>query len=263
MMSRSLLVLICLTIGMPTKASDLSSAMAADDECAAGDEQCALNAVQLRASKQAELAAMGSIPVEDEDNTDIPAEDENNALLEQGEELFEGEEKELEDDEEEQEEVEVAVSEEEHKAALLEADQAPVGECSTLRPCEKGSMCVMTADKTWTQCVPLNRQRFRLECVKWTDAVRLAAILYTKQQCQDSRCLSQAYCIAPYRCVESMDKTWAQCIRCSKEEFKTNCFAWTSSFQEAVARTCRHRCSARPCDKIKGSRNCMRYTRPS
>mmetsp|Transcript_150 Transcript_150/g.387 ORF Transcript_150/g.387 Transcript_150/m.387 type:complete len:216 (-) Transcript_150:40-687(-) len=136
-------------------------------------------------------------------------------------------------------------------------DPVPSGKCNdTTALCPDDYKCVTTADGTWSQCVPTEQKYFRRQCVKWTAAVRWAAIHTMGFNCEDAMCTSQAWCVDGYKCAAQPDGKWAQCIQCSSDTFRYNCYSWTTQFQEAAYRACGHKCRAPPCDRVGSSRKC-------
>lgn len=103
------------------------------------------------------------------------------------------------------------------------------GECDEDTLCDAGRMCVTKADKTWSQCVPTERDEFQADCKNWDKDMREAALPI--MQCDTAKCESSAECSAGWYCVAKADDSWAQCVPSSAKHFRRMCVHWTDDFR--------------------------------
>lgn len=105
--------------------------------------------------------------------------------------------------------------------------------------CPGHLQCVFQADGTWSQCVDCS-SRFYKDCQQLKDDMRLAAVKACKRTCVGTQCKGQDWCHPPYHCVG--DKTWAQCIQCDSKTFHYACQHWKPSFREIAQEKCHRKC---------------------
>lgn len=114
--------------------------------------------------------------------------------------------------------------------------------CEWDQDCEMERICVSKRDGSWAQCVPLAKEDFQQQCVRWEDDFRLAAIRATHFNCPNTRCYSQDWCVRGARCALQTDGDWGQCIMCHEKSFQTNCYSWRKSFIPAAQIACHRKC---------------------
>mmetsp|Transcript_93379 Transcript_93379/g.261177 ORF Transcript_93379/g.261177 Transcript_93379/m.261177 type:complete len:251 (+) Transcript_93379:93-845(+) len=219
-----------------------------DDECLATDdaEACALNAMQRRGflKREAQDPVRAPDMSVSTDNGEA-MEDESSAELESPDDEY------LPDDDADSVQDETGAEAMLQKAARAKAtwvegvDKVAVTNCHVEggNACPHGETCVVKHDSTWSQCVNCHKVEFGRECQKLGDNMRWAAIHTCKRSCLDSQCYNKQWCLKPYRCILTGDKTWGQCISChSKKFWQHSCHSMKADLLEQAEATCHKKC---------------------
>jgi len=106
--------------------------------------------------------------------------------------------------------------------------------CENSSSCADNRTCVFKADRSWSQCVPLDYDTFQKECKYWDRRLRDAAIKEIGMNCSTVQCEYDQDCPMSTVCVSKPDDSWAQCVPLTKKEFQESCVKWEDDFRLAA-----------------------------
>lgn len=209
-------ILLVLALLVQILAQDLLSvsSLLEDDECTSRSDDCAMNALQLRAKRS---------------NSSKPAPPKLKSRARDDPSTEEGE-----------GEGEVEGNVTEPSTGTQDEDWDAVQTCNATTSCATGFKCVPKADGTWSQCVDCTKENFERDCVKWDDGLRYAAVRTCSMTCPDSRCYNQTWCPSGgYKCaIDTRLVAWGQCVLCNPYYFLYKCGSWNPKYRKVAGTYC-------------------------